>query len=348
MGFLSMLIASAIVAKSGFSLLSLVAAICGVVIALTQSPSTKTPSLKPDCVEASVNDAQIDPKASQESVQQTVATTESSFRLYRQNDLNRIVASLLAKGSILVAGEEGSGKSVLAHAVISQLQNDGFTVAFVEPASTKQMLLEIAEQLGVEIHSLEGKALSADHLKVKIADFLKENTAFLIVDDCHNCDSRFRTWLKLLKRVGIPMAIFAKNPPKTDIFSNLPPLVLYPLPEYAIREIMEQAALSRGLNLKNSDLARLQERAGGNPMLASRAIDEEYLGLEVEAADHGRYVDTTPLILIVGVFLMVLRFLGMGTNNHALYIFSGIGAVIFLGFSRLLYNLPQENKRITR
>jgi hypothetical protein len=52
---------------------------------------------------------------------------------------------------------------------------------------------------------------------------------------------------------------------------------LAPLPEYAIREIMVAAALERGISLKNSDLSKLQERAGGNPMLAQRAVDEEYL-----------------------------------------------------------------------
>ena len=62
-----------------------------------------------------------------------------AFRLYRKSELNRITASLLANGSILVAGEEGSGKSVVASAVIQKLLDDGFTVARVEPATTKQM-----------------------------------------------------------------------------------------------------------------------------------------------------------------------------------------------------------------
>jgi hypothetical protein len=40
------------------------------------------------------------------------------------------------------------------------------------------------------------------------------------------------------------------------------------------------AAAERAIALKPSELAKLQERAGGNPMLASRAVDEEYLGLD--------------------------------------------------------------------
>jgi hypothetical protein len=121
---------------------------------------------------------------------------------------------------------------------------------------------------------------------------------------------------------------------------------LSPLPEYAIRELMEQTALEQGLNLKASELSKLQERAGGNPMLAKRAIEEEYLGLEVEGADHRRYFDITPLILLAGIGFVIIRFIGLGTSNQALYIFGGIAAAIFLGLSRLLYNLPREGRRI--
>lgn len=81
-------------------------------------------------------------------------------------------------------------------------------------------------------------------------------------------------------------------------------------------------------------------------MLAVRAIDEEYLGLEVEGADHRRYADATPLVLLVGIVFVIIRFIGLGTGNQALYIFGGIAAAVFLGLSRLLYNLPGESRRI--
>jgi hypothetical protein len=54
-------------------------------------------------------------------------------------------------------------------------------------------------------------------------------------------------------------------------------------------------------------------------MLAIRAIEEEYLGLDIEGADHRRYFDITPLILVVGVIFVIMRFIGLGTNDQALY-----------------------------
>lgn len=73
-------------------------------------------------------------------VEEFVATS-GEFRIYRQAELNRTTASLKANGAILIAGEDGSGKSVLAGAVVENLQDEGYMVAFIEPATPKQMLL---------------------------------------------------------------------------------------------------------------------------------------------------------------------------------------------------------------
>jgi hypothetical protein len=268
------------------------------------------------------------------------------FTIYRQAELNRITAALLANGAILVVGEEGSGKSVLGNAVIERLNDDGFLVAFIEQTTPKQMLLEIAQQFNIASEDLEGKSLSVEKLKIAIADFLKENTAFIILDDAQSCDMKFRIWLKKLRRQGVPMLVLATDPPRTDIFIKIPRIELKPLPEKAIRQIMINAAFERNIALRPTDLSRLQERAGGNPMFAIRAIEEEYLGLDVEGSDHRRYFDITPLILIVGVIFVIIRFIGLGTGDQTLYIFGGIAAAIFLGLSRLLSTLPQEEKRI--
>jgi len=253
------------------------------------------------------------------------------FTIYRQAELNRTTASLLANGAILIVGEEGSGKSVLGNAVVEKLTCDGFLVAFVEPTTPKQMLLEITQQFELPTEDIEGKNLTVDKLKRAIAEFLGENTAFIVLDDAQNCDMKFRIWLKQLRRKGVPMLVLATDPPRSDIFINIPRIELKPLPEKAIRQIMKAAAQERAIALTSADLSKLQERAGGNPMLAIRAIEEEYLGLDIEGADHRRYFDITPLILVVGVIFVIM---------------GGIAAAIFLGLSRLLYSLPQEERRI--
>lgn len=325
-------------------LLAIAACVAGVgALATVTNPKTKLFSAQPAVLtETDSGQAPLDLA----QTQRTPAPIAYSFRHYREMDLRRILAALKANSPILVAGEEGSGKTVLYKAVCDQLSDEGFTVAMCEPATPKQMLIEIAEQLGVDTVTLEGKPLTVDQLQRAIATYWESNIAFLVIDDAHTCELKFRIWLKTLKRQGVPMLLLATDPPKSDVFINLPRIELDPLPEYAIRELMETAAMDRGINLKPHELARLQERVGGNPMLAARVIDEEYLGLDIEAGDHRRYQDATPLVLLAGVFFVVIRFIGLGTGNQALYIFGGVLAAIFLGVSRLLYNLPPESRRI--
>jgi hypothetical protein len=267
-------------------------------------------------------------------------------RLYREHERQRIIAALLASSSILVAGEEGSGKTVLGESVADELRSQGFEVAFIEPATPKQILLELAAQLGIETTTIEGKPLTIDGLKKAIANYLKANTVFLIFDDAHVLNSQFRTWLKLLKRQGQPLLLIATDPPRTDVFLNMSALILKPLSEYMIRDLMEKAALEKGIPFKPSDFARLQQRAGGNPMLAQRIIEEEYLGLDPETGDHSRYFDITPLILLLGAVFIVIRFIALGTSNPTLYILAGSIGALTLTFGRVLSAMPKDSRRI--
>ncbi len=238
------------------------------------------------------------------------------------------------------------GKTFLAEKVYESLLGD-FPVILIEPSTTKQILVEIAEAVGIGSKSLEGKMLSADALKVAIADYLAQNIAILIFDNAHLLEPKFRVWLKKLKTLGTPLLLTATEPPRTDIFINLPRIELKPLPNYAIRELMEQTCLEQGIELKPRDFARMLERTGGNPLLAIRSVEEELLGVEMEVSDtKGLYFDITPLIALVFVVFASCRFIALGTNNQNLYVLTGIGGAVSLGIFQAVRSLPRESRRI--
>ena len=268
--------------------------------------------------------------------------------VYRKAEKQRILAALLAGGSILLAGSEGTGKTVVAIAVVEELKSSGFDVAYLEPATPKQWLLNLTEQLAVDNTDISGKALTIDGMKDAIAVHLKQSTAFLVIDDAHSLESKTRVWLKYLKRSRQPMLLVATDPPRTDIFLNTPPLILQPLPEHCIRDLMEKTAIQYGIPLHARDFARLQSQSGGNPTLAIRAIEQEYLGLTVESSDEAKhYFDITPLLFFIGTMFVMLRFFALGSNNPLLYILAGSLAALTMGLSRLFYTLPKDSKRIT-
>ncbi len=266
---------------------------------------------------------------------------------YRPSEKEGVINTLRSGSQLLVTSQEGMGKTFLLQTVYRDLIGEGWKVGIFEPQSPKLILVAIAELLGVSAKNLEGRGLTVEGLKVNLAQALSVKTGVcLMFDDSHLLEPKFRLWLKQLKAMGVPLLLAATNPPRADIFVYLPRVELQPIADYQIRDLMEKTALEMGADLKPYQFSRLQSTAGGNPMLAKRAIEEGFLGIQNEAGDHGRYFDMTPLLLLVGIIFVAYRFIGMGTGNQSLYIMSGILGAVFLGLARLSFYLPKESRRI--
>lgn len=268
-----------------------------------------------------------------------------SPRLYRSAEKRRIVAALKARSSLLVVGEPGAGKTFLAEAVRDELEEEGFLVAAPSWGTVRQVLVEIAEELELEVETGEGKAMNVQQLQEAIADWLEENVAFVILDGAHRFSASLRGWFEKLHAQEQPMLFLATYPPRRDIFLKLARLELEPLGQGAIREILEEEAAAYGLELSSGQLASLQERVAGNPMLAKRAVEEERLGVE-GLADHAHWVDGTPFLIAALMGFVILRFLGLGFNNTSLYLLGGI-VTVAVGVARIaIYSLPKPSNRL--
>ena len=260
--------------------------------------------------------------------------------------MDGLLNSLYSARSVLVTSSEGMGKTFLIRQVYDRLLADGVVCAYFEPATPKNLLVGIADLVGMDTKNLEGRSKTIEMLKQDLLQWFSVNQAVLIFDDAHFLQAQFRLFLKKLKDAGVPLLLAATSPPRADIFIYTPRIELQPLAEYQIRDLMEREAITMGTDLKPYQISQLQSRAGGNPMLAKRAIEEGFLGIQNEAGDHGRYFDITPLLLLVGIVFVCYRFIGLGTGNQSLYILAGIGGAVFIGIARLSYYLPKESRRI--
>jgi hypothetical protein len=126
------------------------------------------------------------------------------------------VAALLADSSLLVIGEPGSGKTFLAQTVIEELRDRGFLVATPRIGTVKQILMDIATDLGVDTETLEGKTMTAQQLRDAIAEWLEENNAFLVLDDVHRFPASMRYWLEQLHIQEQPMITSQKSKVKSQ------------------------------------------------------------------------------------------------------------------------------------
>jgi hypothetical protein len=265
---------------------------------------------------------------------------------YRRAETACLLAALEAGAAMLVVAEAGMGKSHLARRIAEELRAAAARVALVAPSTPKQTVLDIAVQLGVALTTDEGRPLTQMQLQREITASLATQRAVLLVDDAHRLPVSLRVWLEQLLAIGQPIVLFATHPPRKDIFLKLPRLELQPLTHTQIRELMRDAATAQNLALSPAQLATLQERTGGNPMLARRVLDEERLGLEATAPDHTEWIDGTPLLLAVLLIFSAIRFLGRGLHQTDLYLLGGFLAVA-VGIVRLLLaSLPRKSNRL--
>jgi hypothetical protein len=256
-----------------------------------------------------------------------------------------VVASLSKGQSLLVLGEAGSGKSVVGGEIASQFKDSAIASY---GGSSKQTLLSIAESFGIPLETDEGKPrkLTADILRAEILELMEGGKYLLVADDAHRWPASLRYWLEDVLRSGGLLLLLADHPPAKDVFLKVPRLELEPLSVDQVRSLMYAEAVGRGMSLSPGRFAELQQKVGGNPGLALRVVQEEMMGLSdtTEAADHKRYVDGTPFLIAALTTVSIVRFIGIGMQDKALYIVGGVAMILSMALRAVFYAANRHNK----
>ena len=166
----------------------------------------------------------------------------------------------------------------------------------------------------------------------------------LIFPKAKRLTSAIKYWLGLMMDAGAIVICLEVVKPRGDIFLNMLEIELDLPSNKTIREIMRAEAEILGLNLTKSELAELQPLAGSNPFLARKVIKKHALGIK-QKSQHTQYINIMPILFAVLVTLTVLRFVGIGTRNKPLYIFSGVGAAVLMG-ARQIGSIKCAQKRL--
>ena len=260
--------------------------------------------------------------------------------------------SSLAKGQgLLVLGESGSGKSELATAIAKHFESQRKVAIATYGGSAKECLVTIAEALDVPTFTADDKPkpLTAEQLRKELLYDLRGGKALLIVDDAHRFPASLRYWLEDVLKQGGLMLLLADRPPARDVFLKLPRMELEPLTPDQIRTVMYQEATNQGLAINPSRFADLQQRVGGNPALAKRVIHEELMGIGDEmSTDHRQYIDGTPFLIASLSAISIVRFIGIGMGDKALYMVGGIAMILAMTLRTLFYSLNRKSTRLGR
>jgi len=268
----------------------------------------------------------------------------------RIEELRNVVTTLLEGESLLVLGDPGAGKTAIALAVIEELKHRHYTVAIAGyNGSAKETLMEIAEQMGVDPLTDEErpKPKTAQQLREELSERLVRKKTLLICDDAHRWSASLRYWLEAVKREGGLLLLLGYQPPAKDIFLKLPKLELQSLTEEEVRHLVQREIRAVSTEFRPTEIAEMCAAAGGNPSLARRAVREKALGIaEVQGTEHYQYIDGTPLFAVLLSLVAVVRFVGLGLGDKALYVLGGILTLAAFGAKALVQAANRRRKGI--
>lgn len=258
---------------------------------------------------------------------------------FRQAEINQAIASLETNQSLLIIGEEGSGKTAIAESVRTAFKSRGWNVAIADfSGSAKTTLLEICDQLGCDTEDTSGKKpvpYTADRLREEIAQELAIADTLLICDNAHRYPVSLRYWLQDCLGDRALLLMLATKPPVGGIFFKMPRIVIRAMASQEIREIMLEEAAEINLKLPASTIADLEQRCGGNPFLARRVVREHSLNLGAdEQGDRIDYIDGTPFLIAGLSAVSVVRLIGLGLGDRSLYVIGGM-----LGLSAIVLRI---------
>jgi hypothetical protein len=124
-------------------------------------------------------------------------------------------------------------------------------------------------------------------------------------------------------------------------------MTLAPLKDDEVRELMKQEAIAHDARLDPRQLAELQQKAGNNPALAKRIVRETVLGIsELETSQHYQFIDGTPFLVALLMLVGIVRFLGLGLGDKALYVLGGMLTILVLILRAVLYAANRGSRRL--
>jgi hypothetical protein len=258
-------------------------------------------------------------------------------------ELERVCTVIREGHSALVLGETGTAIDEMPEAIAQAMGGELDCATVTYKGSGKLFFQQIAKALDIPIaepkldkdgEEIGERPLTLDQLKEEILMNVGQNT-LLIFPESRRLTTGIRYWLEDAIAAGVRVCCFASVNLGRDIFLGMIEVELEMPTDAYIRLVMGSEAQRQGIKLSESRLAELQPLAGRNPLLARKVVQREKLGIPNQTPEHTQYIVIMPVVVALLFSFAILRFIGMGTGNKALYLLGGVSLVVAMGLKQL-------------
>lgn len=259
---------------------------------------------------------------------------KKSIRLIgRDNLLKReIYPRLKVKKPFYLVGQRGVGKSAILEWAFNAYEGNKIYVAAGE--SYGQIVKEIAR---VQKLDMSGRKVVAELEK----ELLKGEPVALFLDEIERLTPKIIRMLKALNEFW-PLYMSGIAPFRDElkvILWGKPEIKIHPIEKLYRRQLAELCIKDTG---SLTDMNTMIQMSRGIPARCWAIARGEVLKNDHERVD-GEEINIAPMLFLVLVVIIIMRYIGKETNDHALYLIGSILMGLAVLFRMMIYNVMRKS-----
>jgi len=175
-----------------------------------------------------------------------------------------------------------------------------------------------------------------------------ETKPVIAVDDLTSLTpTQMAFWLAIFDHAQVIGCASEKKPRVKKLWWKMKEIQIKPLPPAVVKEMVKLYITSKGILIESPDqyIAHVVKQSSGIPqaifdMLEESSKERILDKRKVREMRHDagvKYLDFTPMVMLLGALIVSMRYIGMGTGDKTLYIMGGMGAALFLTFKFFIF-----------
>jgi len=281
-----------------------------------------------------------------------------------------LVAEIRKGKHVILTGTVGIGKSAVLREALDQISSKIDLIITLHDHQAKGQFVEMARQmlslglisaeeldLPAQFHDMAPAAIEWKEIRNRVnrmsmrdltqavipALAKSETKPVIAVDDLTSLTpTQMAFWLAIFDHAQVIGCASEKKPRVKKLWWKMKEIAIKPLPPAVIKDMVKRYVTSKGILIESPDqyISHVVKQSGGIPqaifdMLEESSKERILDKRKVREMRHDagvKYLDFTPMIMILGALIVSMRYIGMGTGDKTLYIMGGMGAALFLTF----------------
>jgi energy-coupling factor transporter ATP-binding protein EcfA2 len=285
------------------------------------------------------------------------------------------VAEIKKGKHVILIGSVGIGKSAVLRAALDQVQSTIALLILLRDHQAKGQFVEMARQmldldlitaqeldLPAKFHGLPGAQVDWKEVKSQVNRMsMRDLTHAIIpalarspdkpviaVDDLTSLTpTQMAFWLAIFDHAQVVGCASEKKARVRKLWWKMKEINVKPLSAPVVRDIVKKYIIVKAILIESPEqfISHVVKQSGGVPQAIYDMLDESSKESlidkkKVRAMRHDagvKYLDFTPMVMIIGALIVSMRYIGMGTGDKTLYIMGGMGAALFLTFRFFIF-----------